>query len=93
MSTGTGRFYGLGTVTIAPGYYISHHIKQGPNVLGVAVVKIDLTNLDEKWDREHGEMTVSDANGVIFLSSRKDWKYQPTQPLQQDTMEKLVRTR
>ncbi|MEN3297706.1 MAG: hypothetical protein V7642_6959 [Burkholderiales bacterium] len=93
MRTGTGRFYGLGTVTIAPGYYISHHIKQGPNVLGVAVVKIDLTNLDEKWDREHGEMTVSDANGVIFLSSRKDWKYQPTQPLQQDTMEKLVRTR
>jgi diguanylate cyclase (GGDEF)-like protein len=93
MRTGTGRFYGLGIVTVAPGYYISHHIKQGSKVLGVAVVKIDLTNFDEKWDREHGEMTVSDANGVIFLSSSKDWKYQPTQPLQHDTMEKLVRTR
>jgi two-component system C4-dicarboxylate transport sensor histidine kinase DctB len=93
IRAGTGRFYGLGTLTFAPGYYISHHIKQGSNVLGVAVVKIDLTNLDEKWDREHGEMTVSDANGVMFLSSRKDWKYQPTQPLQRDAMEKLVRTR
>lgn len=93
MRAGTGRFYGMGTVTFAPGYYISHWIRQGSTRLGVAVVKIDLTNLDEKWDRDKGEMTVSDANGVIFLSSRKDWKYQPTRPLERDIMDKLVRTR
>jgi two-component system C4-dicarboxylate transport sensor histidine kinase DctB len=93
MRVGTGRFYGMGTITFAPGYYISHAIKRGSAVLGVAVVKVDLTNLDEKWDRDYGEVTVSDANGVIFLSSRKDWKYQPSRPLERDIMEKLIRTR
>ncbi|MEN3367404.1 MAG: hypothetical protein V7606_4678 [Burkholderiales bacterium] len=93
MNTGTGRFYGMGMVTFAPGYYISHKITHGSAVLGVAVVKVDLTNLDEEWDRSNGEITVSDSNGVIFLSSRKDWKYQPTRSLQEDVMEKLIRTR
>jgi diguanylate cyclase (GGDEF)-like protein len=93
MRVGTGRFYGMGTVTFAPGYYISHQIRHGSALLGVAVVKVDLTNFDEKWDRDNGEITVSDANGVIFLSSRKAWKYQPTRALEQDVMEKLIRTR
>jgi diguanylate cyclase (GGDEF)-like protein len=93
MRAGTGQFYGMGTVTFSPGYYISHEIKQGTIVLGVAVVKLDLTNLDERWDRSNGEITVSDANGVIFLSSRKDWKYQPTRLLDADIMDKLIRTR
>jgi diguanylate cyclase (GGDEF)-like protein len=93
MRNGTGQFYGMGTVTFSPGYFISHDIRHGATVLGVAVVKIDLSNLDEEWDRSNGEMTVSDANGVIFLSSRKDWKYQPNRPLKSDIMDKLIRTR
>jgi diguanylate cyclase (GGDEF)-like protein len=93
MLNGTGRFYAVGKVSLVPGYYVSHEIRHDAEVIGVAVVKIDLSNLDARWDREHGEMTVTDPNGVVFLSSRGDWKYHPTRPLDRAILDDLARTR
>jgi diguanylate cyclase (GGDEF)-like protein len=93
LQSGTGKFYAMGVVTLLPGYFISQLIKKDNAVLGVAVVKIDLNNLDAEWAGNKGEVTVTDENGVIFLSSRQDWKYRPMQALATPAMEQLKRTR
>ncbi|OGB21564.1 MAG: hypothetical protein A3I66_00335 [Burkholderiales bacterium RIFCSPLOWO2_02_FULL_57_36] len=90
---GHGRFYGIGAVTYSPGYFLSHAIQHADRVIGVAVVKIDLRNLDEKWDASLGYMTIADKNGIVFLSSRKSWRYRPLNPLTPQTLEKLQATR
>lgn len=70
-----GQFFAIGVTTGRPGYFMSHPVQQGGQFLGAAVVKVDLTPLQDHW-REGGEtVLVSDANGVLFLSSRSDWKY------------------
>ena len=94
MNAGSGKFYGVGTTTMLPGYYISHAISLDGAAAGVVVVKVDLSRLDDGWTRGRSkdEITVADANGVIFLSSRADWKYRPMQPLSPLAMEQLRKT-
>jgi two-component system C4-dicarboxylate transport sensor histidine kinase DctB len=70
-----GQFFAIGVTTGQPGYFMSHAVLQDDRFFGAAVVKVDLTPLQGDW-REGGEtVLVSDANGVLFLSSREDWQY------------------
>ncbi len=88
----TGRFYGMGTTSMRPGYYLSHPVLAGNQVIGAAVVKIDMSDLDQGWGRSREEVAVEDGNGVIFLSSRPEWKYRPMQALTKEAGEQLRRT-
>lgn len=93
LKHGTGTFYGMGTTSLLPGYYVSQVVRDGAAAIGVAVVKVDLSTLDERWKSNREEVTVTDEHGVIFLSSRPDWKYQPMRPLDPQALETLRRTR
>jgi two-component system C4-dicarboxylate transport sensor histidine kinase DctB len=88
LRSGSGRFYGMGASTHTPVYFMSHTVQQGPTVSGVAVVAVDLRNFDGYWGR-NGEFTVSDADGVIFLSSRKDWTYRSAPVLKRAVEDKM----
>ncbi|MEA3361938.1 MAG: ATP-binding protein [Thermodesulfobacteriota bacterium] len=76
-----GEFFAIGVTTGRPGYFMSYPVVKNTRFLGAAVVKVDLTPLQDGW-REGGEtVLVSDSNGVLFLSSRNDWLYQTLTPL------------
>ncbi len=76
-----GRFFAIGVTTGFPGFFMSHPVYRNDNFVGSAVAKVDLGPLQEDW-RQGGEtVLVSDSNGVLFLSSRDDWKYSTLTPL------------
>lgn len=77
----TGRFFGLGTVSREPGYYISQPVyREGTReIVGVAVVKLNLEWLQGADAVE--PLIVTDDHGVIFLSSVPAWKYHAVRPL------------
>jgi len=76
-----GRYFAIGATTGQPGFFMSHPVWQGERVIGVAAVKVDLTDLQDEW-REGGEtVLVSDTNGVFFLSSYHNWRYRTLEPL------------
>jgi two-component system, NtrC family, C4-dicarboxylate transport sensor histidine kinase DctB len=89
-----GHFYALGVVSRSPGYYISHPVMAGHEILGVVAIKISLTDLDREWrvGRDY-EVTVADELGINFLSSRADWKYRPLKSLGPEQMKRLKNTR
>lgn len=93
LTNGSGRFYGVGVTTMRPGYYLSYVIKHDGAVLGVAVVKVDLSDLDREWNKSKDEFNVTDKNGVIFLSTRPEWKYRLSKPLSADAQDMVARTR
>lgn len=96
VRNGSGRFFGIGTTSMMPGYYVSHVARKGDTVLGVTVVKVDLANRETQWtlNNTRNEVVVTDKNGIIFLSSRAEWKYRPMmQALSAQTLERLKRTR
>jgi len=88
----SGRFFAVGTVSQRAGYYLSHSIRSDGQVLGVVAVKVDLGELDAGWEADEDVTLVSDEHSIIFLSSRKDWKYSALRPLDKATVKQLEQT-
>ncbi len=90
---GVGRFFGLGTISLEPGYYISQPVYQegGHELIGVAVVKLNLEWLQGADASE--PLLVTDDHGVIFLSSVPSWKYHTVRPLPQSVEASVYQTR
>ncbi|HVE07458.1 MAG TPA: ATP-binding protein, partial [Paraburkholderia sp.] len=86
-----GRFFGIGTTSHDPGYFISQPVLRDGKIVGVAVVKL---NLEWFQGADASEpMLVTDDHGVIFLSSMPAWKYHTVQPLSPAVMESIRHTR
>nr|WP_244814562.1 ATP-binding protein [Caballeronia sp. Lep1P3] len=90
---GVGRFFGLGTISLEPGYYISQPVYQEGTreLIGVAVVKLNLEWLQGADASE--PLLVTDDHGVIFLSSVPSWKYHTVRPLPQSVEASVYQTR
>jgi two-component system C4-dicarboxylate transport sensor histidine kinase DctB len=76
-----GRYFALGTTSGLRGYYFSHPVGDADEPMGVVVVKIGIDPFEKEWRGEYSELVVSDPDGVIFLSTRSEWRYRTLQPL------------
>ena len=63
----------------------SHPIRDGDRVVGVAVIKISLEQLDRAWHLLGVPALIADRNGVVILSSVPAWRYTALSPLPLDT--------
>jgi two-component system C4-dicarboxylate transport sensor histidine kinase DctB len=88
-----GRFYGIGAANAEPGYYSAYGIYDGARILGVAAVKINLERIDESWLRGGDAVLVSDGNGVVFLTSVPQWRFNTLNSLDDETRKRLAATR
>ncbi len=60
--------------------------------MGVAVVKIGLEPLENRWQGNDSQMLLSDENGVVILASDPSWKLAAMRPLAPAQREKLDRS-
>jgi two-component system, NtrC family, C4-dicarboxylate transport sensor histidine kinase DctB len=79
MAARVGRFFGIGTVSHVPGYYISQPIYRNGRIVGAAVLKLNLEWFPGTDTNE--PLFVVDKHGVIFLSSVRAWKYRAVHDL------------
>jgi two-component system sensor histidine kinase AauS len=87
-----GRFYGIGSTKGEPGYYLAHGLEEKGKIIGVAVIKVRLEALEERWQRARLEAFVSDENGIIILSSDPARRLKSVRPLTPDIKERLARS-
>jgi len=92
MENGSGRLFGIGTTRSEPGYYLSSALADQDKVLGVAVVKVSLEQLEKSWTTVEAPVLVADENGVAILSSVQDWKFTTLRPLDESTRSLFDRT-
>ena len=88
---GVGRFFGIGTISHDPGYYISQPVRRDGKIVGVAVVKLNLEWFQGVDAAE--PLIVTDDHGVIFLSSVPAWKYHTVRPLSGAVADSIYQTR
>ena len=88
---GVGRFFGIGTISHDPGYYISQPVRRDGKIVGVAVVKLNLEWFQGVDAAE--PLIVPDDHGVIFLSSVPAWKYHTVRPLSGAVADSIYQTR
>ncbi|RBP80041.1 two-component system C4-dicarboxylate transport sensor histidine kinase DctB [Marinomonas rhizomae] len=70
-----GRYYALGTTSNRRGYYFSYPVYEGDSIIGIAVVKVDLTQFEKRFANQHYEFLLLDPDGIVFSSSRPNWLY------------------
>ena len=93
MSTGQGRYYAVGVTTGKPGYFLASAIRQDGDILGVAVVKVDMLDIEQAWRRSSTIAALADADGVVFLASEAGWRYRPLHPLDDAVLDDMSKTR
>jgi two-component system sensor histidine kinase AauS len=87
-----GRFYGIGSTTGEPGYYLAHGLEEKGKIIGVAVIKVRLEALEERWQRARLEAFVTDENGIIILSSDPTRRLKSVRALTPEIKERLARS-
>ncbi|MDC8758097.1 sensor histidine kinase [Janthinobacterium fluminis] len=88
-----GRFYGVGTTNLEPGYFFAHGIYQDGKMLGLATVKVNIESLEKRWVQGADKVMLADEHGVIFLTSVPAWKYRTLAPLAPEVGALLTQTR
>ena len=89
MSGNNGYFFGIGTTSKLPGFFISTPVRNGENIIAVAVTKIDLSTIEKSWKDSGETIFVTNEDGVVILSSESEWKYHALLPLSQLQKEKI----
>ena len=89
MSGNNGYFFGIGTTSKLPGFFISTPVRNGENIIAVAVTKLNLSALEKSWKDSGETIFVTNEDGVVVLSSESEWKYHSLLPLSQLQKEKI----
>ncbi len=89
LAGSTGVYFALGTTSNLPGFYFSHPVWAGDQVLGVSVVKISLERLESAWAQDAAPVIVTDGDGVIFITSRDEWRFHSLHPLSPTALERI----
>jgi two-component system C4-dicarboxylate transport sensor histidine kinase DctB len=81
MAGRLGRFFGLGTTSGKRGYYFAYPVRENDHNIGALVVKVDLDHTETLWGNTPEQLLVTDAYGVVILTSRPDWRFHASRPL------------
>jgi C4-dicarboxylate-specific signal transduction histidine kinase len=88
-----GRHFAIGITRGDPGYYVSQPVQAEGRIIGITVIKIDLSGLRETWRSLGTPGLIADHNGVVILASAPDWLYTALAPLGPAQLAEAERTR
>ncbi|MEM8813346.1 MAG: ATP-binding protein [Pseudomonadota bacterium] len=92
MSGKTGTYFDLQPADNRRSYYYAAPVRRGDGIAGVVAVKVDLEGLERTWDGPVHEILVADTNGIVFLSSKPEWRFRSLEPLTKATMTAIRET-
>ncbi|MDR3631083.1 MAG: ATP-binding protein [Desulfocapsaceae bacterium] len=87
MSGHLGRYFAMGTSSSLRGYYFAYPVRLHDKILGALVVKINIESVEKNWGHTDETFLVTDTDGVIFLTTRKDWRFRSWAPLSEEAKE------
>jgi two-component system C4-dicarboxylate transport sensor histidine kinase DctB len=90
LEKGSGWFYGLGAATKKAGYFYAERIYADGKVVGIAAVKISLDKIERIWRHAGDTAMISDAYGVIFLTTCDSWRFKSLDVLSSDVRAKII---
>jgi len=89
-----GRHYAVDNVRKEPGYFFALPIRdeqQEWKVIGVAVVKSSLHELERRWLGQDAPALIVDPNGIVLLASPPEWRYATLQPKRPEELARISR--
>jgi two-component system, NtrC family, C4-dicarboxylate transport sensor histidine kinase DctB len=90
MSGHLGRYFALGTTSSQRGYYFAYPVRQNDKILGALVIKINIDSVEKNWGRTDQTFLVTDPDGVIFLTTNKEWRFRTLAPLSKEVYTSVI---
>lgn len=87
------QYYALGSTSGQRGYYYAYPVIYAAEVIGMVVVKMDLSAIEENWQSDKSYFMATDTNNVVFMSSQPKWLFKSISPLNDTQKEEISRTR
>lgn len=75
MQGQSSQYFALGSTSGARGYYYSYPVIYAAEVIGVIVIKMDLSSIEENWSNKNSFFVATDLHNVIFMSSNPNWLF------------------
>ncbi|MDN3610558.1 ATP-binding protein [Vibrio ostreicida] len=69
------QYFALGSTSGQRGYYYSYPVTYATEVIGVIVIKMDLSAIEENWKSKQDTLVATDQYDVIFMSSHPQWLF------------------
>ncbi len=85
----TGHYFALGSTSRKRGYYFSYPVRRDELISGVLVVKINIDDFERQLDDGKSVVLATDDNGVVFLSTKPEWRYQYIRPLSHEVLQSI----
>jgi two-component system C4-dicarboxylate transport sensor histidine kinase DctB len=85
-----GRYFALGTTSSRRGYYFAYPVREGGEILGAAVVKINIDSVEQNWGHRDEGYLISDPDGIIFITSTPEWRYRTFEPLDPALQQQII---
>ena len=86
-------FFAVGATTGIPGYFASEPVRNGSDVIGVVVVKLESSQLPVSWREGSSIALVTDELGVAILSTDQKLLYNSTSTLDAESVELIQNER
>jgi len=93
MRSGAAELFALGTVSGRPGLYLARRVDVGGRQLGVIVLKVEFDKLESRWADSAAATLVTDAAGIVVMSSEPRWRFKSFAPISAETQRRLRATR
>jgi two-component system C4-dicarboxylate transport sensor histidine kinase DctB len=87
------QYYALGSTSGQRGYYYSAPIIYAAETLGVVVVKMDLSAIEENWQSDNSYFVATDPNNIVFMSSKPEWLFNSIAPLSEASLQAIMASR
>jgi len=86
ISGDEATFFAVGATTGVPGYFVANSIKHNDTIVGVVVVKSELSGLLDSWQLPPYQWLAVDELGVVILSTSSEYLYTTTVDLNAESI-------
>lgn len=88
-----GRYFALGSTSKKRGYYFAYPVRREEKILGAVVIKVDMRDVEFHWGGRLEDVIVVDPDGVIFITTRPEWRYRTLSPLAEEVGDRIIESR
>lgn len=82
-------YFAKGITTGIPGFFISEPVIHQGRLLGVIVVKLELSELVNSWKSASDLLLVSDRNNIVILASNSNWLYRQVDQVAPEVLQSI----
>ncbi|MEJ2528713.1 MAG: ATP-binding protein [Gammaproteobacteria bacterium] len=87
-----GRYFALGTTSNKRGFYFAYPVRKSDQIRGAVVIKLNLASIEQAWGKSDSEFIVTDPDGVVFLTTKKEWRFKLLRPIPLEAQQRIKKS-